>query len=144
MAFTLKFMTRWSDFDANRHMRHTAYNDYAAEARLRYFKEKGFDLENFEKYNIGPVLFAENTIFKKEIKLGSDISVKSFLKAVSEKGERCKIYHQIIDENDKLSAEITVYLAWIDLSKRKLTMPPKDVLEVLLALEKTADFSLIE
>ena len=31
MSYTLEFNTKWADFDANRHMRHTAYNDYAAE-----------------------------------------------------------------------------------------------------------------
>ena len=137
-------MTKWADFDANRHMRHTAYNDYAAEARLRYFKHKGFELKNFQKLNIGPVLFSENTIFRKEIKLGTDLTVKIFLKAISKNGERCKVFHQIINENNEVSAEITVFLAWIDLSKRKLTVPPIEIKEVLESLTKTPDFEVIE
>jgi len=144
MPYTIKFLTKWSDFDANRHMRHTAYNDYAAEARLRYFKNKGFDLENFQKHNLGPVLFSENTIFRKEIKIGADIQVKSFLAAISKNGERCKIYHQILDEKGNLSAEITVYLAWIDLTKRKLTIPPQEIKDLLLDLGKTENFETIE
>jgi len=144
MPYTIQFLTKWSDFDANRHMRHTAYNDYAAEARLRYFKEKGFDLENFQKLNLGPVLFSENTIFRKEIKIGADIKVKSFLAAISKNGERCKIYHQIFDENDNLSAEITVFLAWIDLTKRKLITPPTEVYTLLTDLTKTPNFETIK
>ena len=144
MAYTIEFLTKWADFDANRHMRHTAYNDYAAEARLRYFKNKGFDLENFQKHNIGPILFAENTIFRKEIKIGTNISVKSYLQAISERGERCKIFHEVFDEKGNLSAEITVYLAWIDLTKRKLIIPPKEIIDLLMALEKSSTFTKIE
>jgi acyl-CoA thioester hydrolase len=140
MAYTVQFLTKWSDFDPNRHMRHTAYNDYAAEARLRYFKDNGFDLEKFQKLDIGPVLFAENTIFKKEIKIGTNIKVKTFLAAISKNAERCKIYHQLFDENDKLSAEITVYLAWINLTKRKLVNPTNEIKKLLLDLEKSSNF----
>jgi acyl-CoA thioester hydrolase len=140
MVYTVQFLTKWSDFDPNRHMRHTAYNDYAAEARLRYFKDNGFDLEKFQKLDIGPVLFAENTIFKKEIKIGTNIKVKTFLAAISKNAERCKIYHQLFDEKDKLSAEITVYLAWINLTKRKLVNPTNEIKKLLLDLEKSSNF----
>jgi len=144
MPFTVQFLTKWSDFDANKHMRHTAYNDYAAEARLRYFKEKGFELKNFQKLNFGPILFSENTIFRKEIKIGTDIKVTSFLAAISKNGERCKIYHQIFDENDNLSAEITVFIAWINLSNRKLITPPNEVYTLLTNLTKTSNFEIIK
>ncbi len=140
MPYTIEFPTKWADFDPNRHMRHSAYNDYAAEARLRYFKNQGFDLIDFQRFNIGPVLFSENTVFRKEIKIGANLKVRLFLKAISKNGERCKIYHQILDEKGNLSAEITVYLAWIDLTKRKLTAPPKEVENLLLSLEKTENF----
>ena len=45
MSYTLEFNTKWADFDANRHMRHTAYNDYAAEVRIRYFAYAGFPVD---------------------------------------------------------------------------------------------------
>jgi acyl-CoA thioester hydrolase len=41
MKFQITFNTKWSDFDPNRHMRHTAYNDYAAEVRVRFVFETG-------------------------------------------------------------------------------------------------------
>nr|WP_299046804.1 thioesterase family protein [uncultured Polaribacter sp.] len=40
MNFEVSFNTKWSDFDPNRHMRHTAYNDYAAEVRVRFLRNK--------------------------------------------------------------------------------------------------------
>ena len=140
MSYTMKFHTRWSDFDANKHMRHTAYNDYAAESRLRFLTENDFGIDIMEKSNIGPVLFSENTIFKREIRLGEDISIELFLEASSKLGERFKIRHHIYREDGVLAAVITVYLAWIDLEKRKLTVPPKELLKTLAYIDKTADF----
>ena len=140
MSYKIKFHTRWSDFDANKHMRHTAYNDYAAEARLRFLTENGFSIEVMEKNNIGPVLFSENTLFKREIKLGEDIHVELFLEAASSKGERFKIMQHIYREDGVLAATISVYLAWIDLNKRKLTIPPKEILKTLEFMDKLPDF----
>lgn len=140
MTYTIKFHTRWSDFDANKHMRHTAYNDYAAESRLRFLKENGFGVAVMEENNVGPILFSENTQFRREIRLGEDISVKLFLEASSKQGERFKIRHLIYKENGDLAATISVYLAWIDLTKRKLTIPPKQILETLKHIAKTDDF----
>ena len=140
MSYKIKFHTRWSDFDANKHMRHTAYNDYAAEARLRFMTENGFGIDIMEKNNIGPVLFAENTLFKREIKLGEDISIELFLEASSKLGERFKIRHHIYRADGEIAAVISVYLAWIDLTKRKLTVPPTSALDTIIHMDKTADY----
>lgn len=140
MSYKITFQTKWSDFDANKHMRHTAYNDYAAEARLRFLNEFGFGLAVMEEQNIGPILFSENTTFRREIKLGEDISTELFLEASSKKGERFKLKSILYREDGKLAATITVYLAWIDLSKRKLAIPSKELIKTLENLEKTADF----
>ena len=140
MSFTVNFNTKWSDFDPNRHMRHTAYNDYAAEVRVRYFKEQNFSIEEFSKFNIGPILFTEETSFRKEIHLGENISVDIKLAGLSKNGERWKITHQVFNEAGKLAATIKVYGAWIDLTKRKLTVPPKEAQFLFDATIKTEDF----
>jgi len=140
MSYKIKFHTRWSDFDANKHMRHTAYNDYAAEARLRFLTENGFGIDIMEQKNIGPVLFSENTIFRREVKLGEDIYVELFLEAASSKGERFKLMHHIYRKDGVLAATISCYLAWIDLSKRKLTTPPKEILKTLEFMDKLPNF----
>ncbi len=144
MSYKIKFQTRWSDFDANKHMRHTAYNDYAAESRLRFLKDNGFGIDMMVKSNIGPVLFSENTVFRKEIRLGEDITIELLLEAVSKKGERFKIKHIIYREDGQLAATISVYLAWIDMTKRKLTAPPIEILDTLKFLNKVDDFEEIE
>ena len=57
MSYKLEFNTKWSDFDPNRHMRYTAYNDYAAEVRVRYFSHAGFPVDELAKDGFGPILF---------------------------------------------------------------------------------------
>ena len=140
MSFKVTFHTKWSDFDPNRHMRHTAYNDYAAEVRVRYFRDQNFSIEEFTKYNLGPILFTEETSFRKEIHLGENISVDFKLSGLSKNGERWKITHQVFNETGELSAIIKVYGAWIDLTKRKLTTPPAEAQYLFDAAEKSNDF----
>ena len=139
MSYKIKFHTKWSDFDANKHMRHTAYNDYAAECRIRFLTENNFGLKQYEALNIGPVLFSESTIFRKEIKLGEDINVELYLQAVSKNGERFKMFHKIFNQKGELAAEITIFAAWFDLKTRKLCVPI-GVLKTFNNLEKTPDF----
>lgn len=140
MNFEITFNTKWSDFDPNRHMRHTAYNDYAAEVRVRFFQEHGLSISEFAKLNIGPVLFKEETSFLKEIHIGENITVKMELEGVSKGIERWRFNHQIFNEKGKLAAEIKVYGAWIDLIKRKLTAPPQKFADIFEDLPKSINF----
>ena len=140
MSFSVGFTSRWADFDPNNHMRHSAYTDYAAEARVRMFNEYGLNLTEFNKLNIGPILFREETIFRREIRLSEDISVEVFLKGISENGERFKFSHKIFKTEGSLAAEVEIYGAWLDLKTRKLTKPPKIVMEALRDIERTEDF----
>lgn len=143
MSYKVTFKTKWADFDPNNHLRHTAYNDYAAESRARFFNDNGLTLLEFHKQNLGPVLFSENTMFYREISLGEDITVELFVKGLSENGERFKFQHKIFKQNGVLAAEIEIYGAWLDLKIRKLTTPPQKIVTTFNALEKSNDFEII-
>ncbi len=125
-------------------MRHTAYNDYAAETRVRFFNDNKLTLNELNRQNIGPVLFSENTIFFREITLSEDITVELFLKGQSENGERFRFLHKIYKQNGILAAEIEVYGSWLDLLKRKLAkQAPQQTKSAFDSLEKTNDFEMI-
>jgi len=143
MEYSVTFATKWSDFDPNRHMRHTAYNEYAAEVRIRYFAAQNFSIEEFTKHNIGPILFEEYVSFRKEIHLGENISVNLKISGLSKNNERWKLTHEVFNEEGQLSAIIKVYGAWLDLTKRKLTVPPKEATHLFENSEKTNDFEKI-
>lgn len=143
MSYQVEFVTKWSDFDPNRHMRHTAYNDYAAEVRVRYFKHVGFSIEEFAKDNMGPILFTEHTAFRKEIHSGENIVVSMKLSGLSQDKGRWKIRHEVFNEAGKVAAIVDVYGAWIDLKKRKLTIPPEKYSSSFSEIERTEDFEII-
>ncbi len=143
MSFKISFPTRWADFDPNNHMRHSVYNDYAAESRVRLFNKYGLSIKEFNALHIGPILFQEKTNFFKEISMGEDITVEVLLLGASEKGERFKFLHNMYRGDGKLSAQIEIFGAWMDLEKRKLTTPPPFILEVLHQINKTDNFEII-
>jgi len=141
MTYQHTFSTKWADFDPNRHMRHSAYNDYAAEVRVRFFADHGFSINEFAKLNIGPILFKEETSFFKEINISENIRVSMTLEAASKDLERWRFKHNIYNQKGDLAAEVKVYGAWIDLLKRKLTSPPATFIDIFKDLSKTADFT---
>ena len=144
MTFKHNFSTKWSDFDPNRHMRHTAYADYAAEVRTRFFIEHHLTLDDFARMHIGPVLFREESVYLKEIHIGEDITVTMELKAASKNFERWQFYHQIFNQEGKLSATVVAEGAWFDLQKRKLTTLPDEILSIVKAIPKSDSFVEIE
>ena len=144
MSYTLEFNTKWADFDANRHMRHTAYNDYAAEVRIRYFAFAGFSVDRIAADGFGPILFTEHTSFKREILMGEKITANAKLLGLSDDKGKWKIQHEVFNEAGQLSATIDVYGAWISLEKRKLTLLPRVYDSLFNHMEKTTDFKVIQ
>ena len=134
------YETLWADMDPNRHMRHTAYNDYAAQVRVAFMAEHSMGLDTMEKLHIGPVLFREETKFLKEVRMGEIIKVDMCLAGMSKDGERWKMVHHVFKQNEKIAAIITVDGAWIDMHTRKLTSPPEEMLKYFEELDKTEDY----
>lgn len=143
MAFEVSFNTKWSDFDPNRHMRHTAYNDYAAEARIRYFAFAGHPVNELASDGIGPILFEEFTSFRKEIHFGESVTVNCKLLGMSEDKRKWKIRHEVLNTEGDLSAVIEVFGAWIDLHKRRLTILPPKYDDLMDQMDKTEDYQTI-
>ena len=129
MTDTTTYRTRWADMDPNGHMRHSAYADYAADQRLVLLAERGYDIKEFARLRLGPILFREETTFLKEIHLGEEIRVNSRLRSVSDDGTRWSITHIIYKDDGRVAATVAVDGAWLDLDRRKLTTPPTELSE---------------
>src|SRR5947209_9302879 len=67
--FEVWFEVGWFDCDANRHLKNTAFLEYAIEARFRYFNEHGFPASAFAKHQIGPVVVRDEISYKRELHL---------------------------------------------------------------------------
>ena len=118
------YRTRWADMDPNGHMRHSAYADYAADQRLVLLAAWGYDIKEFARLRLGPILFREETIFLKEVHIGEEIRVNSRLRTVNDDGTRWSITHTIYKADGRVAATVAVDGAWLDLDRRKLTTPP--------------------
>lgn len=138
--FSLVFEVRWADMDVNRHMRHSAYNDYAAHLRVKLLKEINLDLATMAELSLGPVLFREETVFFREMSLSEIICVDIKLKKARRDGSRWTFVHVFHKENGKDAAHITVDGAWMDLQKRKLTALPEQFQQALLDIPHTEGF----
>lgn len=144
MEYIKAFEARWADIDINGHMRHTAYNDYAAHVRLKFFDEQGYPTTEFIKKGIGPVLFREETQFKAEIKMSETFTVDCELIAARPSAKIIKLRHTIKNHEGKTAAIIQVDLGWMDLHARKAIKPPEELARVIFTLNKSSDFETLD
>jgi acyl-CoA thioester hydrolase len=142
-SFVLPLSLRWADIDANRHLRHSVYYDFAAAMRMNILISQGLTSARMEEMQIGPILFREEAVFKREILLEDKLTIDAQLTRSTEDFGRFSIRHQIKKEDGTVAALITVDIAWIDLQKRKLTVPSAEVRHIFEAWPKAPDFEWI-
>ncbi|MGO1243611.1 MAG: acyl-CoA thioesterase [Sphingobacterium sp.] len=130
----------WAQLDPNRHLRHSAYADFCAQARSNMLKESGLSLEEFAKSGIGPILFREELIYHREIGLDEKITVKVELTKLNTSNFRFSFRHEIYKENGVKAATVIVDGAWLNLKERKLTSIPKDWESHIDRIPKALDY----
>jgi acyl-CoA thioester hydrolase len=142
--FSIPIQIRWSDIDQNRHLRHSVYYDYGAMARIEFLNSHGLTSAEFEKIHMGPILFREEAIFKREIKFGDSVSVDVELVKVSADYSRWSMRHNFLKPDGTLSAIINIDGAWINIIERKLAVPTLFIQTIFSELPKAKDFSVLE
>ena len=142
--FVKDIQVRWSDLDPNVHLRHSVYYDWGAFCRIAFFDEHQLTTELMQRLQIGPILFREECVFKKEIRLGDKVKINLEVLHAKRDYSRWSIRHAIIKNTDSLSAIITVDGAWLDIAKRKLAIPPSEVSEVLVQMPKADNFQWLD
>ena len=130
----------WSQIDANQHMRHSAYADFGAQARLTMMEGLGLDLKELLKYNIGPVLFREELFYTREVGINERIKVSCELIKSRADGSRWTMRHEVFRSDGIKAATIIVEGAWIDLEKRKLAALPVELMEHFMNSPKGHDY----
>ena len=141
--YTKEFEIRWSDVDANRHLRNSAYIDFMSHTRMSFFMESGLDLTNLSKQNIGAVAFHEHMYYFREFFPGKPVTVTMQLKGLSADGMYFEFLHNFYDVNGKNCARCEMMGAWIDLESRKLTALPDELYKKFEVLDKTKDFKVL-
>lgn len=141
--YTKEFEIRWSDVDANRHLRNSAYVDYMSHTRMSFMMENGLDQKHLVDYNLGPVAFYEHVYYFREVFPGKPVKVSLQLKGISEDGMYFQFLHNFYDEKGKNFARCEMMGGWIDMDARKLTGLPQELLDRFLAFEKSEDFKIL-
>jgi len=141
--FSLPIQVRWSDIDQNRHLRHSAYYDYGATVRVACFSQHGLTNLKFEELRIGPILFREEAVFKREIKFEDHITVDLIVTKATPDFSRWSIRHQFLKEDGTTAAVINLDGAWMDILARKLAVPDSGIQNVFDGFPKSPDFEQI-
>jgi acyl-CoA thioester hydrolase len=131
---------RWSDLDANGHLRNTAYSDLATDARLGFFAEHGFALGRFRELGIGPVTLSERLTYRREVLLGEELTVDFVVAALTPDASRGTVESQICKRSGEAAAVVAVDAAWLSLERRKLVAPPEELAQLLLSAPRTPAF----
>jgi len=131
----------WSQIDANQHMRHSAYGDVAAQARLNMLQSVGLKTTVLFNYKIGPVLFREELRYLREIALGDHIKVTCEVASSRADGSRWAIRHEIFRGDGIKAAVIIAEGAWIGLETRKLAVLPAEISDMFAHAPKAHDYT---
>lgn len=121
--YSKTFELRWADIDANQHVMHSKYYELGAHTRMSFIIEQGMTLELMNTLKVGPILFREECIFRKEILAGEVVVVNVLLTKSRKDGSRWSVKHEIKKEDGSVAAIMHADLAWMDTLARKLTVP---------------------
>jgi acyl-CoA thioester hydrolase len=131
---------RWSDMDANRHLRHSAYYDYGAAMRMMILSDHGLTLKRLEELGIGPILFREEAVFKREIRMDDAVTLNVEVVQATADFSRWSLRHYFFKADGSVAAIINIDGAWLDLMKRKLIIPDEFTQSIFSNFPKSTDF----
>ncbi len=141
--FSRNMQIRWADLDPNFHLRHSVYYDWGAFCRIEFLNEYGLTSEVMNKMQFGPIIFREECIFRREIRLGDEVCMDLAVKKGKRDFSRWTIQHQIFKSSD-LAAIINLDGAWINLQLRKLFTPPEIVHNVFNKMPRAEEFQWLD
>ncbi len=130
----------WSMVDANVHLRHSAYADFAAQARLSVLEKLGFDARAFEVLKIGPVLFREELIYLREVRPNDTVRVTCEMTKGRSDGSRWSFRQELYRGDGVKAAVINVDGAWIDMVERKLAVLPGEWASKFMHIPRSEDY----
>jgi len=136
MSYSKRFLVRWSECDANGHLRNTAYSEYGIETRVCFLAENGFPFARFVDHAIGPVIQREEIDYLHELRMGDAVEVDFKGLGVSPDGARFKLCHDFRAPGGRKVARIVITGGWMDLRRRRLAPPPEELLQILSSLER--------
>ena len=143
IAFQKAMVAGWGDMDFNAHMRNTAFLDKAADVRFIFFAEQGFTVDEFMRLGIGPVVRRDELEYFRELRLLEEIQVRLESAGLSDDGSRFILRNTFLRADAVIAARVTSSGGWLDLSARRLIVPPEGLQAALRAMSRTDDFQVL-
>src|SRR4030065_2326702 len=126
-AYSRPYEVRWTDIDANRHVRYSAYIDAAAELRYRFFTQHDLPPEAFDQLGVGPVYTSLTANFFREVRLGETLTITYQLAGLSEQGIRWKVRHDFLKANGKKAVTVSLEGTILTLATPQTTLPTPEL-----------------
>ena len=142
-VFEKQLFAGWGDMDFNSHMRNTAFLDKSADVRMMFFAEHGFPTAEFMRRSLGPVILRDELEYYKEVRLLEPLRITLAIAALADDGSRFSMRNEFWKPEGKLAARVNSYAGWLDLSARRLVLPPDVLLAALRSLPQTDDFQVL-
>lgn len=138
--FEKTLVAGWGDMDFNSHMANTAYFNKGADVRMMFFAEHGFPMGEFVRLKIGPVILREEIEYFREIRLLDEVRVTLSVAGLSEDASRFRIRNEFFRPDGKRAARLESSGGWLDLTSRRLVVPPPGLVSALRSIPHTEAF----
>lgn len=138
--FQCCFEVRWSDLDGNRHVRNTAFSEYASHTRFRLLAAHGFTPEKLESLRFGPVMVREETRYKREVLFGDSLRVDVSCAGLSADSSHWLVRQEVRRSDGREAAVLIIQGGWIDFDSRKAIAPPEALSSMLQRLPRSKEF----
>jgi acyl-CoA thioester hydrolase len=120
--FEVRIAVRGYELDPQGHVNRAVYVQYAEHARWEYLREAGIDHSDLLAAGIGPVTLEETVRYRRELRLGDEVTISSTFGAGDGKTFRMEQEFRLPDAS--LVAEVTAVGGLLDLGKRRLVSSP--------------------
>jgi acyl-CoA thioester hydrolase len=134
----------WSQVDANRHLRHSAYADFGAQGRIEALRSVGITDESFREFHIGPILFREELLYLREVQPGDTLHITCEVLSMRSDGSRWSFRQEMYRSDGVKAAQINTDGAWIDTRHRKLSVIPETLRTLFHTLPRCEEFTLTD
>ena len=138
--FERRFQVGWRDVDPNGHVANMTYLEYAVDTRIAFFESQGFSPNNFLKHGFGPVIKSDFTEYFREAVMLDELRVTIENGGNSDDYSRFRVINTVYNADGELAARVTSIGGWLDLKRRKLIEPHKEIKRAWRSLHRTEDF----
>ena len=129
--FEKKYTITKDFIDENGHLSEVGYYHYSVQTVWEKSKYLGLD-EIYQEEKVGPIVFDTNIVFRKEIFLNDEITVKMYFINVVEEGRKWTRFNEIYNSKRELCAKVISNGSFLDLVKRRVVSPPNKIYEMFL------------